>query len=299
MRRIFITGSEWLFYKLYTGPKTADLILTEVIKPVSEELLKNGIIDSWFFIRYSDPKFHLRVRFHHTQNIQIQKSIQIVHNYLFPYVDTNLIWNVSNDTYVRELERYGYSLIERAERIFFYESVMIVGILALIDGDDGEMIRWLIGLRAIDDILEMFGFNEEQKRSYLEKLRNGFGEEFGMKKDLKLQLSNKYRIEKKKIENILNRTHDNDSEMAPIYELLQIRKQKTLPIVLEIKNLEKNNNLEVSVDQQINSYLHMMINRLFKSKQRLHELVLYDFLCQYYTSQIARKKRTTENTALS
>ena len=43
MIRTFITGSEWLYYKFYTGPKTADLILTNLIKPVSETLLEEGI----------------------------------------------------------------------------------------------------------------------------------------------------------------------------------------------------------------------------------------------------------------
>jgi len=38
------------------------------------------------------------------------------------------------------------------------------------------------------------------------------------------------------------------------------------------------------------SYSHMMVNRLFKSKQRLHEMVLYDFLHRYYKSEIARQK---------
>ncbi|OFX41325.1 MAG: hypothetical protein A2X08_15505 [Bacteroidetes bacterium GWA2_32_17] len=294
MKRTFITGSEWLYYKIYTGPKTSDRILTEAIKPVSEKLLEEGIIDSWFFIRYSDPKLHLRVRFHLTESLQLEKTIHHVHDSLIPFVETDLIWKITNDTYNRELERYGYNFIEQAEKLFFLDSVMVINILDLIEGDEGEIVRWLIGLRAIDDMLEIFEYDEEQKLTYLEKLRDGFGVEFGMNKDLKSQLSGKYRTEKKTIENVMNRLNDNASEMAPLFKLLQEKRNKILHFTSELKNLENENKLEIPIDQLMNSYLHMMCNRLFKSKQRLHELVLYDFLCQYYTSQKARKKQITK-----
>lgn len=294
MKRTFITGSEWLYYKIYTGPKTADRILTEAIKPVSEKLLEDGIIDSWFFIRYADPKLHLRVRFHHTESLQLEKTIRLIHDSLVPFVENDLIWKLSNDTYNRELERYGYSLIEYAEKLYFHDSVMIAGILDLIEGDEGEIIRWLIGLRAIDEMLDSFGYDEDKKLVYLEKLRDNFGMEFGMNKDLKSQLSEKYRTEKRTIESVMNRVNDEESEMAPLFQLLIEKKNSFLTYASELRKLDSKGEIEIPLDQLMNSYLHMMCNRLFKSKQRLHELVLYDFLCQYYTSQKARKKQMSK-----
>jgi hypothetical protein len=38
-------------------------------------------------------------------------------------------------------------------------------------------------------------------------------------------------------------------------------------------------------------FSHMHINRLIRSSQRAHELVLYDFLYQIYDGRIARKTR--------
>ena len=64
LKRTFIIGEEWLYYKIYCGNRTSDTILIDVIKPLTESLLKEKIIDKWFFIRYSDPENHLRVRFH-------------------------------------------------------------------------------------------------------------------------------------------------------------------------------------------------------------------------------------------
>jgi len=45
MKRTFIPGDEWLYYKLYCGKKTADYILIDVIKPITEKLLSEGLIN--------------------------------------------------------------------------------------------------------------------------------------------------------------------------------------------------------------------------------------------------------------
>ena len=64
MERIFIPGSRWLFFKLYTGTQSADILLTRHIGPFVRRLCESGAIDDFFFIRYTDPLFHLRLRLH-------------------------------------------------------------------------------------------------------------------------------------------------------------------------------------------------------------------------------------------
>ena len=49
MQRDFCLGSQWLYYKIYTGVKTADNILLEKIAPVithleAEKKLRNGFL---------------------------------------------------------------------------------------------------------------------------------------------------------------------------------------------------------------------------------------------------------------
>jgi hypothetical protein len=62
--RRFPPGSEWLYAKLYTGAATADQVLRQVVRPVTEAALRCGAADGWFFIRYGDPDWHLRLRLH-------------------------------------------------------------------------------------------------------------------------------------------------------------------------------------------------------------------------------------------
>lgn len=62
--RIFIPGSEWLYFKIYTGTKTGDDILKNEVYDFVHDLRRKNIIDQWFFVRYNDPDFHLRLRLH-------------------------------------------------------------------------------------------------------------------------------------------------------------------------------------------------------------------------------------------
>src|SRR5690606_28834154 len=59
--RAFAPGSEWLYAKLYTGNATADHVLCAV-RPAIDAALGSGAADSWFFIRYADPDWHVRLR---------------------------------------------------------------------------------------------------------------------------------------------------------------------------------------------------------------------------------------------
>jgi thiopeptide-type bacteriocin biosynthesis protein len=153
IQKTFIIGDEWIYFKLYTGYKIADVILAETLKPMVERLLVEKIIDQWFFLRYSDPKPHLRIRFHYTSPSNVFDIIQEINTSLKPCFNENLIWKIQLDTYQRELERYGTNTIELAEELFSHDSNMVISMLDLIEGDEGEKIRWLFSIRAIDAYL--------------------------------------------------------------------------------------------------------------------------------------------------
>jgi hypothetical protein len=61
--RRFPPGSEWLYLRLFTGPATAERVLDRAGAAV-ETALARAAADRWFFLRYGDPHWHLRVRVH-------------------------------------------------------------------------------------------------------------------------------------------------------------------------------------------------------------------------------------------
>lgn len=294
--RSLIPGDEWLYYKVYTGPKTADAILVNGIRPVAQQLLRDKIIDQWFFIRYSDPKNHLRVRFKALGTENIGNVISQMYPYFKSLVDQDLVWKVQIDTYHREMERYGSNTMELSEQLFFHDSTCIADFLDMIEGDEGEELRWLFALRGMDTFLDTFGFLDEEKLNLLDRLKTGFGIEFGMSRALKKQLDDKYRAERKKIDRFMLLSMENASDYLPILQILETRKGKNTPIAAGIMDHQESGTLQIVLNDLMASYLHMFMNRLFKSNNRLHELVCYDFLYRYYKSKIARKKYQKTNT---
>ena len=290
-KRTYAIGSEWLYYKLYCGLKTSDEILTEVIYPLTEDWLKRGIIDQWFFIRYGDPHPHIRVRFHFKDVRNFDKTIIEFHEAIAVFVKNELIWKVVTDTYQPELKRYGADTIKLAEQIFYHDSRNCLQVLNLLSNDnDGKKIRWLYAIKAVDELLNNFGFSLEEKNELIERLRNAFGREFGMNKRLNKQLDKKYRVSKKEIVEILDGKWEQDDELSQLIELLQSKSAGIIPVAEKIKMNLSGNEPEKTLSDFIASYSHMFINRFFKSRQRLYELVVYDFLSRTYRSQIIRIK---------
>jgi thiopeptide-type bacteriocin biosynthesis protein len=280
VQRLFIPGDTWVYYKIYCGIKTSDTILTEIVKPSVQYLMNDGLIEQWFFIRYNDPDHHLRLRFKCSET----KKIGEVMNFIFPkirnYVDDGLIWNVQIDSYKRELQRYGEETIEASEFLFFNESEMIVNFLDFLDeGEEGEMLRWLFSLRALDQLLMDFGCTLTEKLHLLETLKQSFGEEFGINKALKRQLDKKYRDYKSSIENFLM-----DPSIQEIEGLIQLKSENTR---ISIKEIKEKTSKQRQYDL-LSSYAHMLMNRLFRSKNRLHEMTMYQFLHRYFKTAYGR-----------
>lgn len=289
IQRDFITGDSWLYYKIYSGTKISDIILTDIIKPVAEKLIADKIIDKWFFVRYKDPKHHLRVRFHFNKPDNLQKIIKQIFPYLKEFIEKDLIWKIQLDTYKREIERYGLSTMVLSEKLFFFDSKMIVDFLDLIEGEEGEELRWLFALRAIDSQLNSFRYSDEDKRDLLNRLKIGFRNEFEVSNLIGKQLNNKYRIEREKIDEFMKLSIKRNVEFKSVLNLLKNKEKSIEHIVCQIIDIIKVEELNVNLDDLNCSYIHMIMNRLFKSKNRIHEMVCYDFLYRYYNSMIARK----------
>jgi lantibiotic biosynthesis protein len=291
IRQNFVLGTEWVYYKLYCGHKTADTILQTAIYPLVRELLEEKIIDSFFFIRYNDPHFHIRIRFHLTDIEKLGKLLCAIQQYLTPFLQQRLIWNMQNDTYKRELKRYGYQMIEKAEKLFYHDSIALLKFLELTEGDNREQLRWQWVFRAIDEWLNAFGYDTAKKMALLEQMKNSYHAEFNANKFLKEQLGNKYRINKAALEDVMKDTMDENHVQFPLVKVLKEKSKAMLPIVYELTQLEAAQKISPAVKEMMPSYIHMLVNRIVTSNPREHELVIYDLLHCFYKSKIAREAK--------
>lgn len=290
--RRFPPSSEWLYVKLYTGVATVDHILRDLIRPLVDEALTSGAADSWFFIRYDDTDWHLRLRFHGAPKNLLTKVFPAIHAAVAPLMDDGRVWRVQLDTYEREVERYGGAEgMVLAERLFHIDSDAVLEIVEMLEpGDGGADERWRLALRGIDSLLTDFNFNVEVKHIVLKQVREAFAREFRVDQNLRSQLSEKYRRDRKNLESLFNPAPNEDSPLSPGFAVLRHRSERLTHIIAELKSCEQSGRLSLPLMELMPNYIHMHVNRLLRTDHRAQEMVLYDFLTRFYESQVVRTR---------
>jgi len=292
VRRDFMTGSEWLYVKIYAGTRTADRLLTSVIKPLADRLIAESAIEKWFFIRYSDPDNHIRLRFYHSRDGAFWQTVLAeMRRLMEPLLANGTVHKIQLDTYKRELERYGPHAFEETESIFFADSVATTGLLDMLSGDEGEHFRWLAGLRGVDMLLNDLGFTLEDKKTFAGQSQERFLREFRGGTDLNVQLNNKYRQHAGEIRSFLDPADDSMNGIDELMNLFKARSESiraSLAVILP--------QTEISLYNLAGSLVHMFLNRLFVSQPREHELVVYHYLKKYYESKLARREKVSHLT---
>ena len=292
LARSFPPGSEWLYAKIYAGSATADRLLTEQVAPLVRSALGSGAADGWFFIRYGDPDWHLRLRFHGTPEGLARVSRELTETLSAPHQE-RLLWKVQLDTYEREVERYGGpEAMVLAERLFQVDSEAVLQLLELLPGDEGADARWRLMLYGMDRLMGDLGLGPEERLSLVTGLRAGFGREFQAGRVTERQLGERFRKERKSIEELLGPRRVRQSVLAMGQVVYQRRSERLAPITAALRALAEAGTLRVPLLELAGSLLHMHANRLARASARAQELVLYDLLGRHYASQAARQRKS-------
>ncbi|WP_316826817.1 lantibiotic dehydratase [Pedobacter miscanthi] len=286
----FSLGSEWIYFKIYCGSKSAEKLLKSVILSFVEQGIEDNDFEKFFFIRYWDTSNHIRIRFYNSdasKNFDLQSKIIAKIN---PYIKGGIVSKFQLDTYQREIKRYGASLIEDAESWFYYDSLSTLRLLTLLNGEDKDKFRLLIAIRSVDALLNDFNLLLEEKYSLLEGMHQGFYKEFGSSKGLKIQLNHLNRNLRKDIIAFLE--GEPDENLMAIDKVLMVRSLQSRSsidkIIYECGDLEQLFDL-------LRSYIHMSLNRLFIGKQRVNELLVYTLMERLYSSKKAMSKNGKRN----
>ncbi len=291
IRRKFIPGSRWLYFKIYTGIKTADEVATRTLLPLLRELYEAKLIDDWFFIRYTDPDFHLRLRLLVARPEHYAAIFARIGSSVEPLVDNGAVVKVVCDTYVREIERYGAGTMEAVERLFGIDSRAVLELLDRVaeePADRRETVRWQLALMLLDAAMTAFGREPEEKLRLFSNMAGNFKQEFGFTSHpFTRQINDKYRRYRAEIEKGLS-----VREPFAAYEpVLRRRRAELERVAAEILRIKDEDAAPPSTDELLGSIAHMTMNRWFRTGNRQFELVVYDFLSKYFESSVARTKR--------
>lgn len=294
--RTFPPGSEWLYAKLYTGTATADRVLRHVVPRVVPPALASGAADRWFFLRYGDPDWHLRLRLHGDPEGLHREVLPLLEAAVAPLVADGQVWKVELGTYEREVERYGGPAgIELAERIFHADSDAVLALLGLLEGDATADLVWRLALVGVDRLLADLGLRDEAAIDVLARMQHYFALEHRLDAGLKKQLSTRLRREQEELAGLLDAGDDPAHPLAPALAAFRRRSQALAPVVAELAAGVAAGRVALPVAELAPSYAHMFVNRLLRAEGRAHELVLYDFLLRLSRGRRMRARALAES----
>ncbi|NQT77426.1 MAG: hypothetical protein HQ565_06905 [Bacteroidetes bacterium] len=286
-QRTFVPGTEWLYLKIYTGVKTADSLLLDILHPVSQAMIDQKIAGRWFFIRYADPDFHIRYRLRLTDERHIGLVMPMLKDKMNAMLGSGLIWKIETATYQREIERYGSMTMDLAEQLFYLDTSAFMELINEQRESKDENERWLFAILAIDSFLQDFNISLEEKKDLLLELNRSFGKEFGKDKQLARQLSEKFRNFRERINTLLIEGEDAEHKIY-LKDILRRRTSSGQKYVNTILDHYRRGEAEVPLKDFLSSLIHMSMNRIFRSSPRMHEMVVYDLLFRHYKEKMHR-----------
>jgi thiopeptide-type bacteriocin biosynthesis protein len=294
---VFLPGGEWSYYKLYCSELNIDDIVVKTVAPLLQRAHARGLIDNWFFIRFSDPNRHVRVRFHapvaaHRHAVDAELTAALA-----PLLATSFCSRVMMDMYEQETSRYGGTqAMTLAEQLFMIDSSLVADLLPLREQCDDAPSRWLLALLGIEMWLDAFAFTPEQCAGLMGKLADGFKVEFGVRAQQKVQLGAKYRGYRADIDRYFFGAGD-VGQARPLLARMRQAQARMRDVIGQLRALEQNDDLTVPMTEFAGAIVHMHCNRVLDQQHRKQEMVLYDFMVRILASRQSRKPRAAATDA--
>ncbi|MNU20692.1 hypothetical protein D3C71_89410 [compost metagenome] len=271
IRRSFEPGSEWLYYQIFIHPDRASELLTVLYKSIV--MPYERILLSWFFIRYNDGGEHIRFRLRLKDIKYLGQLMELICLQLSGYISSGIVSDVKICTYDRELERYGKGEIEQVEAHFHIDS--IYGMSCLQQGYGAEELYWLTTSLMMQTANEVFSADE------VEQLINNWSR---MHNEEHLMTGAMFKRLNREFKGLQNRSWTGiPAELSEQYFVL-------LASFVETLKQQPGN----SQEQTFADLFHMHINRLFPYHQRIHEMIIYNYL-----AKINRLLKTSQKIAIT
>lgn len=159
-------GREWLYTKLYVAPALEDDVLAGPARELIASIMSLGLADQWFFVRYSDPEPHVRIRFHGAPHRLIHELLPLLTDWTNALIDQGSVRRFALDTYEQETERFGGpGGMQAAEALFAADSQAVLDLLKMtcagtpLGLEAGPSGRWLLAVLTVDALLHGCGLD--------------------------------------------------------------------------------------------------------------------------------------------
>lgn len=285
----FSPGSEWLYARVYASPATADRLLLEAVAPLVTELESRDMVSCWFFVRYRDPRAHLRIRLRLRGEGLFGDAIAMLRASFDPWVREGYIagWNI--DSYMPEVERYGgEGTMAECERMFCCDSRSVLAcVRALTDIRDRDA-RWLVGVLGVEGLLNAFGLSDEERVRLMRNMYRwyGDGDDYLSGRQNRKLMAKLHRQFGDVVVGLLN-AEGNSPAWAG--EAAAILRERDVTIAEGARRVqEAAMSLTSPLADIWGSCIHMHMNRLIPDDQRRHEFLVYSLLHRYHVARVKR-----------
>jgi thiopeptide-type bacteriocin biosynthesis protein len=265
-------GSEWLFVKLYCPRNFDDDVISDSMRVFAENAVASGLAGSWFFVRYSDPEAHLRLRFH--------GSPERLTAHLFPHIcewagrlmSSGLCLKFMFDTYEQEIERFGGPHgMTAAEAVFSADSSSAAALVRCLKTKLWPYDETTLLALSIDDFMAGLGFDESERLRW-----------YGIQtKSTKTDISAEYRQRKTALRLLLGQPDQvlaNQPGGPEIASILATRRKAMSRTADSLRQLAGQGDLSQSLEVLASSFIHLHLNRMAGldgvSEQRIFSLLL-------------------------
>jgi len=228
------------------------------------------LAEEWFFIRYSDPDPHIRVRFRGAPERLISELLPQFCSWATDLMSDGLCLRFCFDTYDREVERYGGEAgASAAEALFAADSQAVTELLYASQQRLLEMDRTTLTILSVDDLLAGLGLTQPDRlRWYRDQVvsRRESGQEYRQRKQtLRSLLGDPTRL----------LAEPGGEVVAGVFEA---RRKALAPVAQRLYALTKRGELGQPKSQLCRSFVHLHCNRLLASnwpvEQQLMGLLL-------------------------
>lgn len=255
-KEVFLPGDQWLCYELYCHSIRSNEFLLSCILPLLE--VNQDHINKWFFIRYNDPSYHIRLRIEVDENCKTCIINNAFNNAINEWIQCRKISEIKIKPYRREIERYGGHRIREVEEYFCCDSEFVLGVLQ----ETNDIYEFYdITMQFIENALAYANYDTEQQFFFSKRMGDLFAEEHEIDKAGFKIINSDYN------KNLRTKSENGDLRGLPRMHHATIKAGR---LIRECEEQKK--------DSLAADLFHMHINRLFHNEGRMHELIVYQFL---------------------
>ncbi|NEZ43385.1 lantibiotic dehydratase [Paenibacillus alvei] len=261
----YFPGREWLYAKLYGMSEREEEFIGKYLKAFCDHAERQHLIKRFFFIRYTDPEPHIRIRFNSNPSELIQKLIPAIHTWAEQLEIEGLLNQITFDTYEPEIYRYGgKEVISLAEEIFSADSKLVAELISIwCDKRNPENLVELAMISVMDILNHFLPSLEEQVKWCQEK-------------DWHMHYSIEFQKRRRDYMALCDASNETPylEQNSMVKNYIHLRKEKILSYKYALDQNNKRMMLTASQSSILDSLVHMNLNRLLGTNRNQERKIM-------------------------